>query len=279
MGRKFLGELAYWINERWAIYQRKEEQKKPAPWSLDKIMQEYRFCNVHRENDRVTRWIKKNWRDPHQHDPHLWHRMLVARLFNWPPTLEFMGYPDPWNPMDLLQRLREYRGNGNKVFTGAYIVSTNGRPMDKLDYVLWVLDEAHTARPLRDSLAETHAQLIQLEAVGSFIAAQVVADLKHTPQLGIQKCPDWYDWAAPGPGSIRGLNRVLTGNPEGTNWRNPAFSQELMALREELEPLIEWVPDIDLQDLQNCLCEFDKYQRIAQGGKVRARYSAHSYEV
>ena len=34
-----------------------------------------------------------------------------------------------------------------------------------------------------------------------------------------------------------------------------------------------WVPPIDLSDIQNCLCEVDKYLRVKQGeGRPRAQY-------
>ena len=52
----------YWVKERLQIYYSKESNE-PKPWTKDTILQQYKFCNVHREHDTVTKWIKYNWRD------------------------------------------------------------------------------------------------------------------------------------------------------------------------------------------------------------------------
>jgi hypothetical protein len=41
------------------------------------------FCSVRREDDRVSRWIAENWRDPHADDPNLSFAMTVARARKW----------------------------------------------------------------------------------------------------------------------------------------------------------------------------------------------------
>jgi len=73
--------LVAWISEREAIRVRREAGQ-PKPWTDDPILQEGRFCNIRRENDRVTCWIAQNWREPHADDPELWFAMAVARLVN-----------------------------------------------------------------------------------------------------------------------------------------------------------------------------------------------------
>ena len=47
----------YFALERYNIYVEKEIRKKPKPWTTDKILQELRFCNLHREHDNVSRTI------------------------------------------------------------------------------------------------------------------------------------------------------------------------------------------------------------------------------
>ncbi len=39
--------MAHWINHRWSVLVRKE-RGDPPPWTNDRIMQDFRFCNVHR---------------------------------------------------------------------------------------------------------------------------------------------------------------------------------------------------------------------------------------
>ena len=45
--------LVYYINERESI-RKLREAGYPKPWTQDKILQTYRFCNVNREDDTVT---------------------------------------------------------------------------------------------------------------------------------------------------------------------------------------------------------------------------------
>lgn len=264
--------LAYWISEREAIRIRKEAGHPMDTWTDDIILKRYRFCNVHREDDRVTRWIKENWRKPHYDDPNLWHAMLIARYINWPPTLAIMTYPEPWDRKHRIatERVIKLRDTGAKIFTGAYIVSTNGRKMDKLNYVLDLFDLAWKFNPMRDTLAGTYDQLIKIDGVGSFMAAQIIADLKQESILC--RAPDWTGWCAPGPGSQRGLNRV-TSRYLDQKWPIGLFIPAVMKVRARLEDMNSIGGGLCLQDLQNCLCEFDKYERVMYDeGRPRSLY-------
>jgi hypothetical protein len=275
-------DIFNWIRERHNIYL-KRQQGKPKPWTEDEILQSYRFCNVYRELDTVTQWIARYWRNPHAKDPHLWFAMVVARLLNWPATLQVLGYPAPWTGR-MYNRFTGLRClTIGKVFSGAYIVSTNGHKMDKLQYLAErVLDPLWDARKNLTgvlnmksghcSLAAFHNELMQFDGLGSFMAAQVIADLKYTAPLS--SAPDWCTWAASGPGSRRGLNRVL-GRPVDTPWREAAWLGQLHTLHLEIEPMLrkEKMPRLHAQDLQNCLCEFDKYERTRLGeGRPRSTY-------
>jgi len=82
----------YWITEREAIRKRRAAGQ-PAPWTSDPILNSFRFCNVRREDDAVTRHIAQRWREPRADDPHLWFAMAVARFINLPDTLDELGYP------------------------------------------------------------------------------------------------------------------------------------------------------------------------------------------
>ena len=43
----------YFAAERQSIFEKKK-QGLMAPWTKDKILQEYKFCNSYRVNDRVS---------------------------------------------------------------------------------------------------------------------------------------------------------------------------------------------------------------------------------
>ena len=54
--------------ERYNIYLSRVAND-PPPWTEDPIFQKYKFCNVFREHDRVTIWLRENWREPYADHP------------------------------------------------------------------------------------------------------------------------------------------------------------------------------------------------------------------
>ena len=89
-----IDDLIAFMQARHAIYL-KRKMNLPKPWTSDPILQDYRFCNVYRELDRETMWIKENWREPLKDHSYLFFAMTVARVVNWSPTLEEMRLPIP----------------------------------------------------------------------------------------------------------------------------------------------------------------------------------------
>ena len=278
--------FVYWIKERERIRIRKERGDS-KPWTDDPIFQTYKFCNVEREKDTVSIWIKENWIDPYRDHPNLWFAMIVARLFNWPPTLDIIGIPvcskgegfDFWktNAREMLKLHRDKRGE--KIFTGAYLVSTNGVKMDKIDYILdrvltpiWENGRApyenSVAFARQETLEGYWNHLRQFDGLGSFMAGQVVADLKFTPLL--ENAPDWMTWAPLGPGSIRGLNRYH-GRPVDKALRQDQGLCEIREQQKLIEDELGWL--LPAHNIQNCNCEFDKYLRVKNGeGRPRSMY-------
>lgn len=281
-------ELFNWIKERYSI-SRKKAAGAPKPWTADPILLNYRFCNVHREDDKVTIWIRENWREPYDSDPNLWFAMVVARLINWPDSLAecqtgvFKKGNVFWSPEVFTKTLDLRKAEGQKVFTGAYMVRADATPpSSKAGYLaervltpLWVAGARKRGiRKDLPTLKALHLWLTGFRDMGSFMAAQVIADVKY--QTMWRGAPDWETFAAPGPGSQRGLNRVLgydKNEPFGGS--GPDWKLNLLLLKKEIDPLAKkaGIPPIHAQDLQNCLCEFDKYERVRLGeGKPRSKY-------
>ena len=277
--KRFIG----FIRERHSIYTLRQAGK-PKPWTKNEILQRFRFCNVYRELDKVTQWIRKNWREPYANDPDLWFAMVVARLVNWPETLEtltpiiFKGGKVSWRQDMFIRAMHIRRKNDEQMFGGAYIVSTNGMTMDKAEYLakhvltpLW--EHRVSIRPKTgDFLWQFHERLGGYIGMGSFMAGQVVADLKYHGVL--KDARDWNTWAAPGPGSKRGLNRVC-GRDIATSWRPHEWLMTLHRLKDQVDIAVydSKLPPIHSQDLQNCLCEFDKYERVRLNeGRPRSTY-------
>jgi hypothetical protein len=271
-GRKHMtplvSELVYWINEREAMRKAKEMGGK-FPFSKDPVMANTRFTNVHREDDYVTKWIKINWRDPYASHPNMLVAMVLARMLNYVPSLKEVGFPEEWEPSVVVSKMREIKDRGDKLWSSAYTITTCGQKMAKEDYVVYeVCDEVFKWQERIfanvHTLHHAHQRLTNIDGLGSFLAAQVICDMKHVPGHPLGSAVDFKTWSAPGPGSLKGLSAFW-----GTNVTPGTYTKKI---REAWELVKESVPEMSMQDFQNCFCEFSKYTRIKEGGHARNNY-------
>lgn len=266
------------VRERHMIYLRRADGA-PPPWTDDPVLGMYRFCNVYRELDRVTNWLRVHWREPHADDPDLWFAMVVARHMNNIPLLAALGGPPlPWDEERFLSVCGERQAAGEQIFGAAYMIGTReSRPKheyvsDRVFWPLWQARERVRPQP-GETLGQFFADVCTFYGIASFMAGQVIADSKHHGAM--RWAPDWETFVAMGPGSRRGMNRLL-GNPVKAQMREDYFRDRVLELRQHLEPRFrgEGWPLPDAQDTQNCLCEFDKYERAHAGeGRPKQRFA------
>jgi hypothetical protein len=259
--------------ERWAIHLRRAAGLL-APWTADPILAARKFCNIRREDDRVDRWVAAEWREPHRDDPDLWFAMVVACLINEPKTLAAIGYPVPFD----WPRMRDTLKALPKVWRGVYksVMARAGQSRtDRLGEILGPL--WHDREALRPQAGETLAsyadRLRDYDGIGPFMAAQVIARLKHTAPLNA--AADWLTFALPGDGSIRGLNRLRGRKQAGKKpwdkkWPEWHWHLELTRAYEQVREAFAaaGLPPLDMQNFQNVLCEFDKYERTRETGEI-----------
>jgi hypothetical protein len=267
--------LCYWIQERENIRKRREAGQ-PPPWSTDPILSGYRWCNVRRMDDKVSKWILA-W---HRQYPEVGFRQRIiaavaGRLINWPDTLATLPYPGVYKEAAWTKGLAERHNTGQKVFTGAYIINgALGGPkiLQVTQKILAPLWDARMEAPiLPGTMEEVWRWLNGKPGIGSFMAGQAVADLRHIhPEL------PWKDrmfWAPEGPGSLRGVNRLLGRPLESRLPRGEWLDVVRRAYGAAAARLPVTFKRLELMDLQNCLCEYDKFRRLTlKEGTVRSRY-------
>ena len=207
------------INERHRVYLRKQSGKN-WPWSKNAILQKYKFTNVFRELDRMTIWLRENWRHPYADHPELWFAIAVTRTINWPDTLEEIGFPDPWDPDRVAKVIAARKARGGKVFSGAYqgaVSRKKGQPRGY--YVVERLDKLfHSQPPLHKAKALRQAwNMLRHPGMGGFMAYEVVTDLRWTRYL--RDAPDVMTWAHAGPGAK--MNSTKSGVAQ-SSWTNAA---------------------------------------------------------
>jgi len=206
-----------YARERQAILLRRRAGR-PGPWTEDGILQQFRFCNVHREDDTTTIWLRENVRERVLREDLLLATVLF-RWFNRIRTGEAI-----WNQPDLLggdtawfmfqtelamnngrvdqghgcsatdplhQAIATFCGPGPYV-TGSYIIKTPDG-YDKLNGVLqcirWFVDQRHEmtgitsqASPEGPDYHEVSAMLVSGE--GNISAEMLWGWLRRFPYLG-----------------------------------------------------------------------------------------------
>lgn len=279
------GPLLYWIAERENIRMLKDEYNQEPPFTDDPILATYRFCNVRREDDRGTVWIREHIREPFVSEPYLWFMLCIARQINWPDTLaELIELRETWPTTNaftleaMTETLNTRKALGHKVYTGAYMISApSTKGADKQSYIaetvlgaLWrVRNEfCDWFESGKATLKGTHAMLTRFNGWGPFMAYQAVVDMRFTHLL--DQAPDIATWAAAGPGTIRGLNRIYGRDVKFALKQDQALA-EMRLIYEFAEK--ETGVKLDFTDVPNVLCETDKYLRVLnQEGKPRALY-------
>ncbi len=262
-----------------------------------KILNEWRFCNVNREDDRVTKWIAKHLRT--EKDPRtLVMKLAVGRFINWPETLEHLLDDDVfrggWYADQFLRTMDErMHMPGNKVYTGAYMIRAgtgDDAKMPKHEYLvkrvfdpLWATLQG--IEHVVENRCETWDEVLgSIFGMGDFMRNQIITDMKYTYLLPRKKTPDWMTFCLAGPGTNRGMNR-FDGSPLKRVRRSDEANEQLSKIRGDvLARLLADLPQdshrwwldtfSDLNNLSNCFCEWDKAERVRLGeGTPRSRYT------
>ena len=280
-----LNRYCYWQIERENIRLQKEVSQLPPPWTNDSILQEYKFCQVFREDDRTTRWFREHIREPMKNSPDVLMATVIFRWFNWIPTGRTLIENDllkNWNRKKAIEEITKQP----KWITGAYIIKTpNG--MDKVTGVaecvshMWQDREYLTKEIVKTkSLEDTWTLLRDYPYMGPFMAYEVVTDLRHTYLL--EDAEDVLTWGNAGPGAMRGLNR-LTGRELGYSKRSHDWVGEMQELykivQTKLPVHVLQRNDMkyEMREIEGGLCEFDKYSRIVKGeGRTRSIYKENN---
>lgn len=233
---------------------------KPLPWTLDPILQRYRFTNVFRELDATTIWFAKNLRDPLRNSIEVLPATVVFRWFNRITTGEAVKQNKNYlHPAALRKAIAKLKP---PYVTGAFMVYTTslGAPT-KQEGVLRAIeiwyDKHKDWRKFKfDTLQEAHAWM-KSECLGDFMAYEVITDLAHTKLL--ERATDIMTWANFGPGGQRGLERIA-GKGAGLD-----AARELLklSLNKKYWPK-EW-PRWTMREVEHTCCEYLKYTKVQNG--------------
>ena len=279
--------FVYFIHERESIRLRKESGLH-QPWTEDAILNDYYFCNINREDDKTTKYIRErfNLEAWPNHGEHI-AVTTMARLFNRIDFFENMPdivIAEPHGFKEWLDKLidivKQFQAIGQPCWSSAYIIRTSSG-VPKADYckqIIWdVYDKFKSFDPFEDwtNLKTHYEELKTIFGLGPFLAAQIVADLKYTEGHALELAEDWFSFSAQGPGSLRGIAHFFGERPSSSmteeNWAehiDRAWATVYPYLDVSVRKICR-----DFQNFQNCFCEFDKYYRTLEGnGRPKRRY-------
>ena len=298
-----LDEFFAYANEREETRLRKEAGQ-PFPWTDDPILREYKFTNVNRFNDKTSRMLNQYTYAPYR-DGDMESILLNCAISRYFGTWEFskaVGWKDykTYDPDSLLGLAKDRISMGQRVFTGAYIITNGGISAPKEDVVVGTyLDALYKAIPTLVELAQMTRSwrqvaqaMMKVNGFGGsgFMTKETLLDTMFTnfwPSSKVVQGPlvsipdDYWSWTPIGPGGRRGVARVLgfddvdlegsrriRGNEEGCH----ETLMEIFHAQEGRWKFFETNP-LAPTDIQFVLCEFDKYERTRLGqGKPRSRY-------
>lgn len=253
----------------------------------DPIFQQYRFCNVFREDDKVTTWFRENVRKPLA-DNHL-QQLKAAVCFRWfnnivtgERTLPFLlGEQSTSWAWSVVKGMAQ---RGERILNPAYMIKSPPG-MDKATGLFNCIEHVYNDAEMLTSeilqgqrLYKAHDLLKKYPYLGPFMAYQIVCDLRFTPLL--QEARDINVWTAPGPGSARGIGRIFHSDPSAYNYNSEKDQMELRSKMIELLACSRegcWWPAMypawELSTVQHWCCEYDKYMRAARGeGTPKQKY-------
>lgn len=265
------------------IHLEKDIAQDDPPWTVDPILGSYRFCNVFREDDKVTRWFKDHVREQLRDHDTVVPATIIFRWFNRIETGEVLAKKDlfeRWEP----RRARNALKKLSPLVTGAYMIKTPALKT-KLEGLIWCIGNVWRKRDqlckdmwAAETLEWAHSRLMQFPYIGSFMAYEIVTDLRHTGCL--ENATDINQWASAGPGAARGLGRVADFGADYYNYASrkdqaqmQSFMHLILQMSWEGEYWSKLWPRWEMREVEHTLCEFDKYERARLGeGRPKQRY-------
>ena len=270
--------FTHYINEREAVRKAKESGQ-PFPWTDDPLLRDYRFTNVRRTDDKVSKWYINNIANA---DITLYDKIANAILFrcwNQPQTSLIFQQPiTDWSTGNLFaieieaNKAIDVMDSNYKQYGSAYMQSGMKKSFPReghsahrmLDLLKLVVEDCVPEKIIYNpSPMFVFDTIIAIRGVGLFLAYQMWVDLSYIPELGLNE--DYFTVA--GPGCRLGIDMLMEDRDGMTH------EEAIFHIRDNQHALDL---DIDFQltvmDIENCFCEFSKYTKRWLGQNNRMRH-------
>lgn len=267
----------YFAYERQNIFWKKLDGEE-SPWTEDKILQTYKFCNSYRVNDRVSQYLLKNiiYNGKKYKNENMIFRIVLFKLFNKESTWKLLldNFEDiTLNTFDIKKYSEVLEGalsTGVKIYNDAYISCANKAfgYKRKHDNHLALLNKMFIEDRMQDkilkckTMQEAFNIVKSYPLIGNFMAYQLVTDINYSDVVNWRE----DEFTVAGPGSLRGIKKCFIDKGKMNNEdiiRYMFGHQDKEFKRLGLEFKRIGNRPLQLIDCQNIFCELDKYCRQA----------------
>jgi hypothetical protein len=270
-----------------------------GPWTSDRILATYRFCNAFRAADRVSQHLIRHaaYGDPTADADGIFFRVVLHRLFcrtsTWDLLEERLGDinvgtfdADTYGAV-----LDEALAANQRIYTSAFILCATPafgfkrKHRNHLALIDAMLADGVPSRLTRArDLEAVYHELRAWPLIGPFMAYQLAIDLNYSPLIDFSE----DDFVVPGPGATRGLTKVFVDlgdltPAEAITWL--VDQQAVVPDRLGISPPTLFGRPLHSIDCQNLLCEVDKYCREAyptlasNRTRIKQRFEADTSRV
>ncbi len=268
------------VVERHRIWWKKTVLQERSPWTDDKILRQFHFCNIYRDLDTGTIWYRNHVvRGSESLAGAVW-ATIVYRLVNNTRIFEQLGpaaFARPrWRGMIAEIRARDILLNSDAylTFPWPHTFKGKGSRTDRFEYILGrlelefdgVVHDLHDAKTLQ----EVGERLKDIYGIGPFLSLQIYRDLILTGHLNFST----NDWVEIGVGALNTL-RALYGEKARSDKQRHSLIYKLTGDQDRQLGRRGWgdfeTRDLTACDIENCLCEYGKYAKLV-AGVGRKRY-------
>lgn len=267
----------YWVSARQDVFYARL-MGRPAPFTDDPILREFKFTNVYRASDRVSQHLIRHviyHQDNIDYSPEdMVFRILLFKRFNLISTWQWVEkhfFPVTLEDFDLdryVQVFDQLRQQERSIYNTCYNAGrVQGPYSDKHGNHLLALKQAEQSglfqRILEASSLRRVAKLIQdIPGVGSWLAYQFAIDLNYSPYINFSE----NDYVVCGPGAKSGITKCYgdippTGYEDAV--RHMVDSQDWLPAQYGYDFKNLFGRPLHLIDCQNIFCELAKYTRIS----------------
>lgn len=276
-------------------------RNEPAPWSIDPILNEYKFTNAYRASDRVSQYLIRNviYNGP-TGPKDTFFRTILFKLFNKIETWELLESQlgeirwDSYRYKDYDRILSTAMSSGATIYSAAYIMAS-GHTMFGVQrkhqahlklLEMMLREEVPKKLAACKSMRQGFELLRSYPLIGDFLAYQLITDINYSQLTDFSE----MEFTMPGPGARDGIRKCfssLGGLSEVDIIRLMAERQEFEFSRLGIDFQSLWGRRLQLIDIQNIFCEVDKYSRVRHPDipgisgrtRIKQKFKRHSGSI